>query len=530
MGNTIPLAGDPEHKVTGGMTGWARVYVNKSSKNGGLEFVQAEPYKYIRYDNNGHFGADIPATHAVAGEDTAVIQDHLLINGYNFRGWYTKADTTDGDGTWYQPGVVFRFTDSDRDGKDSLILYAQAKYEGGINVAISFMKDGERYFMTHPGAQAPRYARARHFEDYTDTYQGMANADNIDPHYLTTYLLVGKNTICAECNPDEYVFDPKHQMVKGGVDSLMFYEKFAPDVEEYPGLYYTAPNVILANDTWAGLFRSSAKWPTPGDPCIESTKLSSTHYLSGFPDAIERVARGNNDKGSNIVYNETLNQFDATLSEGTDFMISGVGVVDEHYIVLPDTLDDKAVWNDTIEFGLHSGASSNRQVWSKLIGKQLMLQMTMGDKIVYFHPNDAKTVTTATDLRVTNAYGLAQTFEYIRDARVESLGTVDEEDKPQMSTLKDDFSRLVTSGLSSPKNVEYESKYIDIIDTIRIALRPTPRSKIKAYYGRWKDGAVGLKKSATGTRYRDVIVRTKTYHYGDPRTVLELVPEPSIPA
>ena len=94
-----------------------------------------------------------------------------------------------------------------------------------------------------------------------------------------------------------------------------------------------------------------------------------------------------------------------------------------------------------------------------------------------------------------------------------------------MSTLKDDFSRLVTSGLSSPKNVEYESKYIDIIDTIRIALRPTPRSKIKAYYGRWKDGAAGLKKSATGTRYRDVIVRTKTYHYGDPRTVLELVPE-----
>ena len=525
VGNTVPLAGGGG-TVDGGMTGWARVYTNKSSKNGGLEFVQAEKDIYIRYNNNGHFGADIPETHAVAGEKSVVVQDHRLINGYNFRGWYTKADTTAGGGEWYQPGDEYTFTDSDGDGKDSLILYAQAKYEGGIDVAISFMKDGERYFMTHPGAQAPRFARARSFDDFTDTYQGMANADNIDPHYLSTYLLVGKNTICKECAPDEYVFDPKRELVKGGVDSLMFYENFAPDVEEYPGLYFTDPNVILANDTWAGLFKSSAGWPTPGDPCIESTKLSSTHYLSGFPDDIERVARGNNAKGSNIVYNAEYNQFDATLSAGTDFMISGVGVVDEHYVVLPDTLDDKAVWNDTIEFGLHSGASSNRQVWSKLIGKQLMLQMTMGDgKIVYFHPNDAKTVTTATDLRVTNAYGLTQTFEYIRDARVESLGTVDEEDKPEMSTPTDDFGRRITSGLSSPKDVEYESKYIDIIDTIRIALRPTPKSKIKAYYGRWKDGAAGLKKSATGTRYRDIIVRTKTYHYGDPRPVLELVPE-----
>ena len=525
VGTSVPLADDPERTVEGGMTGWARVYTNKSSKNGGLEFVRAEPYKYIRYDNNGHFGAPVPATHAVAGEDTAVVQDHRLINGYNFRGWYTKEDTTAGDGRWYKPGDVFTFTDSDEDGKDSLILYAQAKYEGGISIAISFMKDGERYFMTHPGAQAPRYARARHFEDYTDTYQGMANADNLDPHYLSTYLLVGKNTICAECYPDEYVFDPKRELLKGGVDSLMLYENFAPDAEEYPGLYFTAPNVILANDTWAGLFKSSAGWPTPGDPCIESTKLSSTHYLSGFSSTITREERGNNAEGSNIVYNAGDNQFDATLSEGTDFMLSGVGVIDEHYVVLPDTLDDKAVWNDTIEFGLHSDETSTQQVWSKLIGKQLMLQMTMGDKIVYFHPNDAKTVTTATDLRVTNAYGLAQTFEYIRDARVESLGTVDEEDKPEMSTLKDDFSRLVTSGLSSPKEVEYESKYIDIIDTIRISLRPTPRSKIKAYYGRWKDGAPGLKKYPNGMRYRDVIVRTKTYHYGDPRTVLELVPE-----
>ena len=526
VGSTVPLAGGGG-TVTGDMTGWARVYTNKSSKNGGLEFVRAEKDKYVRYDNNGHFGASIPATHAVAGEDTAVVQDHRLINGYNFRGWYTKADTTAGDGTWYQPGDVVTFTDSDKDGKDSLILYAQAKYEGGISVAISFMKDGKRYFLTHPGAAAPRYARARDIADWTDTWQGMANADNLDPHYLTTYLLVGKNTICAECYPNEYVFDPKRETVKGAIDSVIFYEHFSPNKEEYPGLYYSAPNTILANDTWAGLFQSSEGWPTPGDPCIENTKLSSTHYLSGFPSTITREVRGNNAEGSNIVYNEALNQFDATTAEGTDFTISGVGVVDQHFVILPDTTDKAAQWIDSLTFGLHNDEQTKQPVWSKLIGKQLMLHMTLGDKIVYFHPNNAKTKTTASELRLSNDYRIAQTFSYIRDARVEALGSVSDENKPHMSETSNDFSRLITSGVSSPMNVQYEGNYIDIVDTIRVALRPMPNTKIKEYYGRWekKSADDGLHINPDRSRYRDILVRTKTYHYGPTTTQLILTPE-----
>jgi len=43
-----------------------------------------------------------------------------------------------------------------------LTLYAKATYTGTIHVALSFMhSDGKRYFLTHPGAEAPRYSRAR---------------------------------------------------------------------------------------------------------------------------------------------------------------------------------------------------------------------------------------------------------------------------------------------------------------------------------------------------------------------------------
>ena len=155
VGNTVPLADDPSKTVAGGMTGWARVYTNKSTTNGGLEFVRADASKYVRYDNNGHFGAAVPNTYAKAGETSVVLSEARLLNGYEFLGWYTLADTTAGGFTKYKPGDVFTFTDSDGDGKDSLILYAQAKYTGGIGVAISFFKeDGKRYFLTHPNTSA----------------------------------------------------------------------------------------------------------------------------------------------------------------------------------------------------------------------------------------------------------------------------------------------------------------------------------------------------------------------------------------
>ena len=250
VGTSVPLADDPSNYVTGGMTGWARVYTNKSTTNGGLEFVRAEKDKYVRYDNNGHFGAAVPNTHAKAGETNVVLSEARLLDGYEFLGWYTLADTTTGSFTKYKPGAVVDLRDF---AGDSLILYAQAKYTGSISVAISFMKDdGKRYFLTHPNASAPRFAKARHFADWTDTYQGMSDANNTDSRYLSTYLIIGNNTVCKECADSEYVLDPKREMVHGAVDSLMFYEHFAPDVEEYIGLYYVAGefNKILANNTW----------------------------------------------------------------------------------------------------------------------------------------------------------------------------------------------------------------------------------------------------------------------------------------
>ncbi len=520
VGNTVPLADDPSKTVTGNMTGWARVYTNKSTTNGGLEFVQALKDKYVRYDNNGHFGVTIPNTHAKAGETRVVLSEARLLDGYEFLGWYTLADTTAGSFEKYKPGDTVTFSDSDGDGKDSLILYAQAKYTGGISVAISFFKeDGKRYFLTHPNASAPRYAKARHFANWTDTYQGMSDANNTDSRFLSTYLIIGNNTVCEECADGEYVLDPRRETVHGAIDSLTFYEHFAPDVEEYIGLYYGAGelNKILANNTWAGLFKSTKGWPDPVTPCIENTKLYSTHYLSGFPSTITRQVRPNNAEGDTVYYNPTTGYFDGSKSPVTNFTISGVGVVDEHYVVLPDT-GKMVEWTDTITFGIHQGEAIQKGVWSKLIGKQLMLQMMVGDKITYFHPNDDKTITEYTQLRLNSNYRLDETFEYIRDARVESLGeAVSAENKPTMNDRleKNYFGRLVTSGMNTPVNVRYNGEYIDIIDTIRITLRPLGPNKIKEYYGRWKEGAPGLHIRPDGSRYRDIIVRTKTVHYGD---------------
>ena len=521
VGNTVPLADNPSQTVTGDMTGWARVYTNKSTTNGGLEFVRAEKDKYVRYDNNGHFGVTIPNTHAKAGETSVVLSEARLLEGYEFIGWYTLADTTTGSFTKYKPGDVFTFTDSDEDGKDSLILYAQAKYTGGIGVAISFMKDdGKRYFLTHPNTSAPRYAKARHFADWTNTYQGMSDANNTDSRFLSTYRIIGNNTVCKECEDGEYVLDPKRETVHGAVDSLTFYEHFKPDVDEYIGLYYVAGefNKILANNTWAGLFQSTKGWPDPVTPCIENTKLYSTHYLDTVLTAkgidTIRVERPNNADGDTVYYNPSTGYFDGAKSPVTNFTISGVGVVDEHYVVIPDTT---TAWTDTITYGIHFGERIESPVWSKLIGKQLMLQMMVGDKITYFHPNDDKIITEYTQMRLNSNYRLDETFEYIRDARVESLGeAVSAEDKPFMNDRleKNYFGRLVTSGLNTPVDVLYEGQYIDIIDTIRITLRPLGPNKIKEYYRRWKEGAPGLHIRPDGSRYRDIIVRTKTVHYG----------------
>ena len=521
QGTSVPGVGEVHEE---GIDGWAMIDFSSTEPNGNMTFIQADASKYVRYDNNGHYGATLPNTHAKAGETRVVLSEPRLLEGYEFRGWYTLADTTTGESfTKYKPGDVVDLSAFDG---DSLILYAQAKYTGGIGVAISFMQDGKRYFLTHPNASTPRFARARTFTDWTNTYQGMSDAYNMDTRYLSTYRIIGNNTECEKCEDGEYVLDPRRETVHGAVDSLTFYEHFSPANEEYIGLYYVAGefNKILANDTWAGLFQSTKGWPDPMSPCIENTKLFTTHYLDRDGEGKIRKNVFPNECGDTVYYNPSTGYFDGSKSPVTNFTISGVGVVDEHYVVLPDTTVE---WTDTITFGIHQDEAIQKGVWSKLIGKQLMLQMMVGDKITYFHPNDDKIIDEYTQLRLNSNYRLDETFEYIRDARVESLGeAVSAEDKPSMNDRleKNYFGHLVTSGMNTPVDVQYNGEYIDIIDTIRITLRPLGPNKIKEYYGRWKEGAPGLHIRPDGSRYRDIIVRTKTVHHSEPEERLVLSP------
>jgi len=516
LGSTVPVVGGGDIV---GRDGWCRVYVNKNTPNGGLEFVPADASKWVKYNNNGNFGDTIETAYPMLGQTKVAVQAPRLLSDYVFAGWNTEPN---GSGTMYIPGVP---------GKDSVdlsggnvTLYAIAEYKGAIRVAISFMQGGKRYFLTHPGV-APRFATARHFDDWTNTWQGMANVENVEPEYMSTYLIIGNNSICKECEDDEYVLAPQRETMYGAEDSVTFYENFKPKEDEYIGLYYTDPNTILANNTWAGLFVSSKGWPEPTHPCIEDTKLFSDAYLHTVAGDTIRDVRPNSDK-SYIKYVSAEGTFNgvATSGEATDFTLSGVGIVDEHYIILPDTLRSDQRWVDQVVFDLHSGKHISKQVWSKLIGKQLMMQMQLGNEIIYFHPNNAKTFTTANQLWLSRDYRLQQSFEFIRDARVESLGTVSDDDRPHMTESTDDFCRMLNSGLNSPVDVIYNGEFIDIVDTVRVTLH-TGGNRIKEYHGIWNDGAPGLHVRADGSRYRDILVITKTYHHGPVVEKMVLKPE-----
>lgn len=511
-GTSVPLS-DGTRNVRGGDVGWARIYINRTEKNGNLEFVPANPDCHIHYDNNGFVGSQIPDQYPEQGSNSVKIEEDRLVGGFAFEGWTTNRD---GTGTLYHKGDVVNLEAGE------LTLYAKATYTGTIHVALSFMhSDGKRYFMTHPGAVAPRYSRARHIDDWTDAWQGMENAENNDPRYINTFKLENDSDVEAE---GEFVLDPRRELRYGAKDSLLFYEYFEPTKEEYLGLYYTDPNTVIANTTWAGLFTSTNGWPDYSVADVQNTKLKSTHYLHRVEGVLKRDERSNSDKPF-VKYNAAANQFDGTadMAEATTFQISRVRVADEHYVVIPDTTEE---WQNEITFGYHTDEQTEQQVWSKLIGKQLMAVTKLGDDTVYFHPNRDKVLTTSSALRLSADYRLSQTFTYIRDSRVESLGSaVAESNKPHMSELSNEFGRVIASGLNSPLDVAYGGNYIDIEDTLRITLRPTGTGKIKAYYGRWKNGAPGLHIHADGTRHRDIIIRTKTYHYGETITHLVLIPE-----
>ncbi len=529
----IPVAGGEPGETASGKYGWPRIHTDDHRPNGGIEFVEANKDTVVIYHNNGHFGVDIPYQYPIKGETTVTIQDARLLGDYEFAGWAASSVGAvvifpkDSTSKPLRVGQTINLKSLPGDltyahgaSGDTLHLYAQATYTGSINVAVSFEKDGKRYFLTHPG-EAPRFARARTYTDWTEVRQGIGDANNSDPNYLTSYTILGNEGVCVECADGEYVWDPMYMTMRGGKDSLVFYEDHQPNEDEYVGLFYANPNTIIANNTWAGLFKSSEGWPTPGNPCIEDTKLSSTHYLKRDPEdgnKIKRYVRDNSDK-PNIVYNPSGNQFDGTDAEGTDFMLSGVGVVDEHYIILPDTSDATTPWRNEITFDDHNEAQLE-QVWSKLIGKHLLAQMKVGDDTIYFHPDRSKTFNTATELRLSNDYRLRHEFTFIPDSRA-IFSEVDEANRASMEETENAFCCNIHSGATTPIGPTE-----DIVDTLRVRLTPASTSKIKAYYGRWKKQSAddGLTVAADGSRYRDILIKTKTYHYGAEQTNYILKP------
>lgn len=545
-GNTVPLA-DGGGTVGDGTTGWARIHTKRTTPNGGMDFVLAESNRELVYDYQGLVGMPIPNQYPLHGQTTVQVQDARLKAGFVFKGWATSRG---GDVVYWtldsigKPGKT-QFVGDDitvRAGKIDT-LYAVGYFNDTYRVAFSFIHptDGKRYFLTHPGA-APRFARARTYTDWTDVYQGVSDENNSEPNYLSTYKMIVEPT-CELCDADEVVLDPRHETVRGVVDSLTFYERWQPENDEFIGLYFDKDpgtgdyiNTIIANNTWAGIFKSTGGWPSYRQTAVSNTKLYSTHYFGGMMDrgSIEKKWRGrpvdpNNPSGDSVAlapyikYNEAYNQFDGDIeANATRFQITGVAVADEHYVILPDTSEGTPAWRDQITFAYHKGERQHDQVWSKLIGKQLMAVIRVGEDTVYFHPNRDKILTTASALRLSLDFRLTHEFEFIHDSRPDAaLATGD---SVVMEQTSDAFCCNLMSGTNSPTNVMDGANYIDVVDTLRVWLRPGGKSKIKNYYGRWKTRVAGVHVRPDGARYRDILITTKTYHYGANDQQLEILP------
>ena len=538
VGNTILVHGTEE--TCAGKSGWARIYTNDTDPNGHMEFILADSTLRIHYDNNGYLGVQIPDQYPADGESTVLVENGRLKEGFTFLGWNTKPD---GSGDNYTPGTPINLATILADsvevaGKRTLRLYAKATFDSEYNVAISFKhSDGKRYFLQHPGTAAPRYARARTYDNWTEVWQGMGNADNIDPEYLNTFT-IRKDPPIRSGGPlaaGEKVLDPMHHTLRGYEDSLVFYENFAPALDEYLGLYYQTPNTILANNSWAGLFvaekDSKIAWPDFKTPVVDNVTLKSTHYVEagvlGDESTLDRKERSNSS-APYVQYSETNDQFDgvADVEKSTKFQLSAVVVADAHYVILPDTSE---VWRDTIEFGYHENEQKREAVWSKLIGKQFMACMLIveDDKIdtVYFHPNRDKIINDPNNLYLSPYFRVSMVFDLIRDSRV--ADPLPEGDSVMHEATDYHWHNEIVSGINSPMEVkDAEGNYIDIVDTFRITLSHGGISKIKEYRGIWNARDAHVKANAAGSsRYRDVIVRTKTYHYGDNQQRYVLKPE-----
>ena len=533
----------PEIYITGtttpaaGYSGWARIHTNRTAKNGGIEFVLADSIRHIHYDYNGLIGTAIPDQYPIGGKSKVQIQDAQLKAGFTFLGWATEPG---GEVVYWTKDSIGRPEKEHFVGVDSLelpmpvvvkdttiTLYAVGTFDDTYRVAFSFIGDDDkRYFITHPNSSAPRFARARTFTDWTNVYQGMSDAENSESNYVSTYKMIVHPT-CEECGAGDVVLDPKHETVKGVIDSLTFYEHWAPANDEYLGLYYTTPNTLIANNTWAGIFRSTGGWPNYRTPAVDNTKLYSEEYFDGMYDKegiVKKYRRTNQSDPETALpayIQYDAGQFNGVEDEedGTDFQITGIAVADAHYVILPDTTDADAVWRDTITINYHKNAPQEEIVWSKLIGKQLLAVLRVGEDTVYFHPNDKKTITNANDMRLSLDYRLTQSFSLIHDKRAAVTEHIDTL-QTSLEETDNGFSCRIVSGKTSPIGPT-----VDIYDTLRVTLRPAATSKIKNYYGRWKDRAAGLTPAADGSRYRDIIIKTKAYHYGDTQTEQKLIPQ-----
>ena len=511
-----------------GRTGYARITTNSAANNGNMVFILNNDSRHLKYNNNDFLGVEIPDQYPTGSDTIVTVLANRLKAGYTFLGWTKNATPLEGE-KHYKAGDTIRLSAGET------VLYAQAYYDGTLQIALSFMQGGKRYYLTHPNNSAPRYARARHFEDWDNVWQGMENAENLNPNYISTFELrhpinemKDKIGDIPDLQPNEKVLDPRNYTMKGYVDSLIFYEFFHPANDEYLGLYYTTPNTILANNTWAGLFTTTSEatttgWPDYKTPYIPHAKLKSTRYvyaadLENEPDSLTLKERDN--KGEPFVkYDPATNQFNGVASEGdaTDFELSAISVADEHYIILPDTSE---VWRDTIDFAYHE-KQTKESVWSKLIGKQLLAVMMVGRDAgadtVYFHPNRNKIINDPNELYLSPDFRITQTFTFIPDSRVAT--DIADEYRPSSEATSNYWHYNILSGESSPLDVrDVGGNYIDIIDTFRIELSQGSISKVKEYRGRWKKGAPGLHVRADGSRYHDVIVRTKTFHYGAEQT------------
>lgn len=517
-----------------GMSGYARITTNRTEPNGNLIFIPANLKRKLSYNNNTFLGEVIPDQYPTGEDIFVTVQAPRLKAGYIFDGW-----TRDAAGT----GKKYDYTKGDTINlvEGTTTLYAQAHYTGTLQIALSFKNpaDGnKRYFITHPNSSTPRYARARHFENWDNTWQGMENAENLDPNYISTFELRHPSDEVKAYDEEhipvadrhlfdnEKVLDPRQYTMRGYEDSLTFYEFFHPAKDEYLGLYYNSPNTIVANNTWAGLFVSTVGWPTYTMPYVDSTKLYSRRYVleedpENHPDSLT-LKRRSNYEVPYVKYNTAANQFDGVAAEGdaTDFQLSAITVADAHYIVLPDTTH---AWNDTITFDYHTNTQTTEDVWSALIGKQLMAVMVVDGDTIFFHPNRNKIINDPNDLYLSSDFRVTQIFEFKPDTRVKGVA---DEDRVTHATTDHYWHHTITSGMNTPINVKDASgNYTDIFDTLCIHLSHGSISKIKGYRGRWKKGAPGLDVSADGMeRHRDIIIRTKTYHYADTTTKYILTP------